>query len=146
MSREESSTVATEVIRATAAVGEHYYASANAVGLSVQEARLLYIVSLRPSNMLGLTSALSVPKSTMTGLIARLESAGLVVREQDPHDRRRLIATPTRGGTVAATAFAHDLAARVTGSLSALDDGEQGELADILSEILADIEPGSARS
>jgi DNA-binding MarR family transcriptional regulator len=130
-----------EVIRATAAIGEHYYASASAVELSVQEARLLYILSLKPSNMLGLTSALSVPKSTMTGLIARLESAGLVVRTQDPHDRRRLIATPTPTGAAVATAFARDLAGRVASALAALDADEQGELADITSEILARSEP-----
>ena len=140
MPRNESAAVAAEVIRATTAVGEHYYASASAVELSVQEARLLYILSVKPSNMLGLTSALRVPKSTMTGLVARLESAGLVVRKQDPHDRRRLLAMPTPAGTAVATAFAGELAQRVTTALSALDADEQGELADILSEILEDIE------
>jgi DNA-binding MarR family transcriptional regulator len=130
-----------EVIRATTAIGEHYYAAASAIGLSVQEARLLYIVSLNPSNMLGLTSALRVPKSTMSGLIARLESAGLVVRTQDSMDRRNLLATPTPKGTAVATAFASDLAERVSGALSVLDADQQLELADILSELLSAIEP-----
>ncbi|MEJ1231133.1 MAG: MarR family transcriptional regulator [Galbitalea sp.] len=48
--------------------------------------------------MLGLTSALNVPKSTMSGLITRMESAGLVSREQDPRDRRHLLAKPTPEG------------------------------------------------
>jgi DNA-binding MarR family transcriptional regulator len=129
------------VIRATTAVGEHYYAAASAVQLSVQEARLLYILSLSPSNMLGLTSALKVPKSTMSGIIARLESAGLVARVQDPDDRRNLLATPTQKGTAVATAFAGDLAQRVSGVLSVLDEDEQAELADILNEVLSAIEP-----
>jgi len=132
--------VTAEVVRATTAVGEHYYASASVVQLSVQEARLLYILSLNPSNMLGLTSALKVPKSTMSGLVARLESARLVVREQDPNDRRQLLATPTSKGTAVAIAFARDLADRVSGVLSALDAAEQLELADILSDVLAGIE------
>ena len=141
MSPSKQSPATAEVIRATTAVGEHYYAAASAVGLSVQEARLLYILSLKPSNMLGLTSALDVPKSTMSGLIARLESAGLVVREQDPADRRNLLATPTQKGTVVATEFTHDLAQRVTGVLSVLDADERLELADILSDVLVGLEP-----
>ncbi len=136
-----SPAVTAEVVRATTAVGEHYYAAAKRVRLSVQEARLLYILSLNPSNMLGLTSALKVPKSTMSGLIARLESAGLVVRVQDPGDRRNLLATPTHEGTAVAAAFADDLAQRVSGVLSGLDAQEQVELADILSEVLSAIEP-----
>jgi DNA-binding MarR family transcriptional regulator len=127
---------AEELIRATTAVGEHYYASAAAVGLSVQEARLLFILSARPSNMLGLTSALGVPKSTMTGLVARMESAGLVVRAQDPADRRRLITEPTAKGRAAAATFARDLATRVSAVLSPLDASEQSELAVLLGEIL----------
>jgi DNA-binding MarR family transcriptional regulator len=130
-----------DLLRATTAVGEHYYASANSVGLSVQEARLLFILSLAPSNMLGLTAALNVPKSTMSGLIGRMESAGLVVRTQDPSDRRQLLAFPTPQGTAAANAFAKDLASRVAGVLSALDAAEQGDLAAILSEILVALEP-----
>jgi DNA-binding MarR family transcriptional regulator len=141
MSRSKSSPATAEVIRATTAVGEHYYAAASAVGLSVQEARLLYILSLNPSNMLGLTSALNVPKSTMSGLITRMEAAGLVVRSPDPRDRRNLLTTPTPRGTATANAFASDLAARVANVLSVLVSEEQVELADILNEILVAIEP-----
>ena len=146
MSRSKPPSATEEVIRATTAVGEHYYAAASAVGLSVQEARLLYILSLNPSNMLGLTSALNVPKSTMSGLITRMESAGLVVRSPDPRDRRNLLATPTQRGTAVASAFASDLATRVSDALSVLDSEERVELADILSEILVAIEPRSARA
>jgi len=141
MPRSLSSPITAELIRTTTAVGEHYYAAASAVGLSVQEARLLYILSLNPSNMLGLTSALNVPKSTMSGLVARMESAGLVVRSHATHDRRNLLATPTEKGTAMAIAFARDLAKRVSGVLSGLDADERIELANILSEVLAGIEP-----
>jgi DNA-binding MarR family transcriptional regulator len=141
MSRQNSSPATAEMLRATTAVGEHYYAAASAVGLSVQEARLLYILSLNPRNMLGLTSALNVPKSTMSGLIMRMESAGLIVRSPAPRDRRNLLATPTQRGTTVATEFARDLAERVSGVLSGLDAEERIELADILSEVLVAAEP-----
>jgi DNA-binding MarR family transcriptional regulator len=132
--------VADELLRATTAVGEHYYAAAAAIGLTVQEARLLFILGLEPTNMLGLTSALRVPKSTMTGLIARLESGGFITRERSAADHRQLVSTPTRKGRDAAARFARDLAASVDGVLSPLGPAEQRELAGILSELLAGLE------
>jgi DNA-binding MarR family transcriptional regulator len=141
MTAEERAGTTAEVIRATAAVGEFYYASASAVGLTVQEARLLFILGLEPRNMLGLTSALKLPKSTMTGLIARMESAGLLVREPDDRDRRRLVATPTAAGREAAARFAHDLAGRVDAALSPLGAGQRAELASILTDVLQSAEP-----
>ncbi len=137
---ERAATVA-QVLRVTTAVGEQYYEAASAVGLTVQEARLLFILSIQPTNMLGLTAALDVPKSTMTGLIARLEADGLVEREQDPRDRRHLLTTPTAKGKDAASTFARDLATRVEGLLSAVDERERAELADILNAILVGLEP-----
>jgi DNA-binding MarR family transcriptional regulator len=132
--------IADELLRATTTVGEHYYAAAAGVGLTVQEARLLFILGLEPTNMLGLTSALRVPKSTMTGLVARLEAAGLITRERDAADHRHLVSTPTREGRDAAARFARDLAKSVDGVLSPLDHAGQRELAGILSELLAGIE------
>lgn len=134
-----------QLIRASSTVGEHYHSSAAAVGLTVQEAQLLFILSVQPRNMLGLTSALRIPKSTMTGLMARMEMAGLVVRDRAEGDRRHLLATPTARGTALARQFERDLAARVSGALAGLDGPEQHELAALLSEVLAGIEPSVAR-
>jgi len=133
-----------ELIRATTTIGEHYYASAAAQQLGVQEARLLFILSTEPSNMLGLASTLSLPKSTITGIMARMEAAGLVVRERGSHDRRNLVATPTAKGRRAAVAFAKDLAGRVEGVMASagFDGASQAELASILSTMLANVDSG----
>jgi DNA-binding MarR family transcriptional regulator len=130
-----------QTIRVVTTVGEHYFESARGLGLSVQEARLLFILALRPSNMLGLTSALRVPKSTMTGLMARMESAGLVSRDADPDDRRHLLVTPTPRGRRMASSFARRMADRVGDVLGPLEDGEREELADLLTEVLTAAEP-----
>jgi DNA-binding MarR family transcriptional regulator len=135
-----SGTAVTEVIRAATAIGEHYYEAAGRVGLTVQEARLLFSLTTQPQNMLGLTSALRVPKSTMTGLIARMERDGLITRERDPADRRHLVSTPTPKGTRVAGEFARDMAARVGVALGALEGPDRDELAVLVSGILAAIE------
>jgi MarR family transcriptional regulator, lower aerobic nicotinate degradation pathway regulator len=132
---------AQQAVRVVTTVGEHYYASAEGLGLTVQEARLLFILALRPSNMLGLTSALQVPKSTMTGLMSRMESAGLVARAPDADDRRSLVVTPTRRGRRVAESFAREMADRVDDVIATLDQGEQEELRDLLTEVLTAAEP-----
>ncbi|MES2170299.1 MAG: MarR family transcriptional regulator [Actinomycetota bacterium] len=126
-----------ELIRATTTVGEHYYASAALVGLGVQEARLLFILTTEPSNMLGLSSALNVPKSTLTGLIARMESAGLITRDRGEADRRHLVANPTAKGRKVATAFTAELAARVSAIVP-----DDPEFAGILTAVLKNAESG----
>lgn len=141
--RSDPDALVRQLIRASSTIGEHYQSSAAAVGLTVQEAQLLFILSVQPRNMLGLTSALRVPKSTMTGLMARMEAAGLTVRERDPRDRRRLVATPTERGDVLARRFERDLADRVSGVLARLDRAEQRDLAEALSDLLVRIEPGA---
>lgn len=130
-----------QLLAATTTVGEHYYAAAGGLGLTVQEARLLFVLASNPSTMLGLTAALRVPKSTMTGLITRMESAGLVERSRDPSDGRAMVATPTDRGRDVSARFARDLAERVGGVLAALDETERTELAGILSELLVAVEP-----
>ena len=142
MEESASPNITTELIRVATTVGEHYYESAAAVGLSVQEARLLFILAAKPTNMLGLRSALRVPKSTMTGLMSRMEFAGLIERSTDVDDARQMIATPTRLGTSVAAAFTVELRTRVEGVLSALDRTEQRELGGILSEMLSAVESG----
>ncbi len=65
-------------------------------GLTRQQARLLFVLHARPSNMLGLGAHLHLSKSTMTGVVARMEAAGWVHRTVDSRDRRNALVTPTR--------------------------------------------------
>ncbi len=133
-----------QLIRVADEILDRYDASAATVGLSAQEARLLFILGVRPVNMLGLTQALQVPKSTMTGLIARMERQRLVTRDRDADDRRHLVANPTELGTDVSHRFGRDLAGRVDAALAGLGDAEQQELAELLTEVLLRIEPERA--
>ena len=121
-------------------VGEHYYEVSRSLGLTVQEARMLFILGAKPANMLGLRSSLRVPKSTMTGLVTRMEAAGLIVRERDPQDRRHFITTATAEGERVANDFGRELAARVETLASGYEPEERAELAGILSDFLETVD------
>ena len=67
----------------------HYLAVLQDVGLSpVQGMALLHLRSGEPLTMSELAAALKCDNSNVTGIVDRLEAAGLVERRPSPHDRR----------------------------------------------------------
>src|SRR3954464_2544210 len=67
----------------------HYLAVLHDVGLSpVQGMALLHPAPDEPMSMSALAAALKCDNSNVTGIVDRLEAAGLVERRPDPHDRR----------------------------------------------------------
>jgi DNA-binding MarR family transcriptional regulator len=67
----------------------HYLAVLQDVGLSpVQGMALLHLRSGEPLTMSELAAALKCDNSNVTGIVDRLETAGLVERRPSPHDRR----------------------------------------------------------
>jgi DNA-binding MarR family transcriptional regulator len=67
----------------------HYMAVLQDVGLSpVQGMALLHLRADEPLTMSALAAALKCDNSNVTGIVDRLEAAGLVERRPSPHDRR----------------------------------------------------------
>jgi DNA-binding MarR family transcriptional regulator len=67
----------------------HYVAVLQDVGLSpVQGLALLHLNADEPLTMSELAAALKCDNSNVTGIVDRLEAAGLVERRPAPHDRR----------------------------------------------------------
>jgi DNA-binding MarR family transcriptional regulator len=124
------------LIRAATAVGDVYDEVAGALGLTAQQARLLFVLARRPTNMLGLGHVLGLGKSTMTGVVARMEAAGLVERSPDPGDRRHLVVAPTDRGAELAERFEAELRARVVALLDGLGPREQTTLGALLSRVV----------
>ena len=91
-----------------------------------------------------LGDALDLDRSTVAGLVARLESRGLVERGRAPADRRRNVVrlSPEGRDTLARHA---DAAARVDTALTAsLSDAERASLQRLLTKVLdATTPPGS---
>jgi DNA-binding MarR family transcriptional regulator len=106
-------------------------------GLTRQQSRLLFVLHAAPSNMLGLGAELRLGKSTMTGVVARMEAAGLVQRAPDPRDRRNALLSPTPRGAAIALAFEHEMRDRILELLAPLDTEQRGTLGMLLSRVMA---------
>ncbi|MER6131663.1 MarR family transcriptional regulator [Streptomyces sp. NPDC001815] len=84
-----------------------------------------------------LSASLMLTTGGMTGRLDKLERAGLVRRSPDPHDRRALQVTLTdKGLALVDEAVGAGLAVQ-TEALSALDDEQAGQLADLLRQLLS---------
>lgn len=68
-------------------------------GLTMQQLRALMLLADGPLNQGELAQALGVGLATVTGLVDRLVSRGLVERTEDPHDRRVRRAALSAAGT-----------------------------------------------
>jgi DNA-binding MarR family transcriptional regulator len=75
----------------------HYHgAIAEGLGLSVADHKALDLVCTAGSMTAGqLAELTSLTSGAVTGLVDRLEHAGVVRRERDPQDRRRVIIQPS---------------------------------------------------
>lgn len=66
--------------------------------LSLTQLRVLAILRDRRPRIGDLARYLGLERSTMTGLVARAERKGLLVREPDPDDRRSVVVALTDAG------------------------------------------------
>jgi DNA-binding MarR family transcriptional regulator len=118
---------------------DHLYADVSRDhGCTPQQIQLLCELMRGPVGMTELTGLLHVERSSLTGLVDRVERRGLVKRVQNPSDRRafRIALTPT--GTRLAMACYHDVTAKVTALTNDVAPPNAKRLAAIVSGILAD--------
>jgi DNA-binding MarR family transcriptional regulator len=126
------------LIRAGSVLNTIYERHARELGLTAQQARLLFVVSEAPSNMLGLGAMAQLGKSTMTSLVDRMEQLGLLTRSADPDDRRRLVVSATQHGVELSRQFEASMRDSVTGLMSSLGDADRRTLAQLLSVVLVE--------
>ncbi|WP_224386489.1 MarR family winged helix-turn-helix transcriptional regulator [Pseudonocardia sp. ICBG1293] len=79
-------------------------------GLTAMQGRLLGLIDSGPRPMAELSRELGIEKATLTGLVGRAESRGLVVREVVPENRRSTRVRLTPHGAATAGAFYRELA------------------------------------
>jgi DNA-binding MarR family transcriptional regulator len=84
-----------------------------------------------------LSDTLMLTTGGMTGRLDKLERAGLLRRSPDPHDRRALHVTLTNKGLAMIDDAVEAGLTLQTEALSALDEEQAGQLADLLRQLLA---------
>lgn len=83
-----------------------------------------------------LARAVALSPPTVTGILDRLESRGLVVRTRHPNDKRRLVVAITPAGSGLLEAAPMPLQEKFAANLSRLSNGEQEEIDRILHRVV----------
>jgi DNA-binding MarR family transcriptional regulator len=83
-----------------------------------------------------LAEATSVTRAGMTSRLDRLVESGLVTREVDPLDRRRVVVRPTTAGRDVWDSYVHEGMAREQDMLSALSPKELHQLNALLRKVM----------
>lgn len=87
-----------------------------------------------------LADAAHITRAAMTSRLDRLVGAGLVTREGDPLDRRRIVVRPTSAGRKAWESYVHDGMAREQQLLRALSPRELEQLNALLRKVMLSLE------
>jgi DNA-binding MarR family transcriptional regulator len=73
------------------------------IDLTTSQLKVLFLLYAADSASMGqLASSLAVTLSTVTGIVDRLVEHGMVIREEDPHDRRLVLCRLTSEGSAIA--------------------------------------------
>lgn len=90
-----------------------------------------------------LAQALSLSPQTVTGLLDRLHTRGLIARERSETDRRQVLISLSEHGTQLLATTPPSLQDRFVQRFSTLPAAQQGRLAEALSEIVSLLEANS---
>ncbi|MEV8523748.1 MarR family winged helix-turn-helix transcriptional regulator [Streptomyces sp. NPDC052000] len=91
-----------------------------------------------PRSAADLAPDVGIDRSGVTRRASRLEAAGLISREPDPHDRRAQLLVLTERGRLAVAELRARLAAHITTSLSTWPPGEAEAFAHQLRRFIAE--------
>jgi DNA-binding MarR family transcriptional regulator len=123
------------VQRSTHLIGRHLEFALADVGVDQGEAHVLSALAAGPQPIAKLVEAVGVKRSTLTNILDRLETRGLVRREINPADRRSFLVRPTRGGERAARRVAQKFAAVDTRLAQATTADERQAFAEVLAKL-----------
>ncbi len=119
--------------------------------LSVQQGltgpQLVCLRELRGSGRLtpsDLAKEVSVSQATVTGILDRLEARGLVHRERNPEDKRRVLVGLTERGQEAVSLAPQPLQARFARRLGNIPFDEQARIERVLEQIVEMMEVAEA--
>lgn len=112
--------------------------------LSIEDFKTLHALMVQPhpveATPAQLAEASHVSRAGMTSRLDRLVESGLVTREVDPRDRRRIVVRPTRAGREAWDTYVHEGMAREQHLLHALTPRELEQLNGLLRKVLLSLD------
>jgi DNA-binding MarR family transcriptional regulator len=100
--------------------------------LSLTQVRVLGILQDRQARMSALAAYLGLDKSTMSGLIDRAVARGLVIRSQDPADRRATLVTVSETGLELARSTRDAVGTALADAIGTLTAAERKSLTQLL--------------
>ncbi len=115
------------------------------VNLTMQQLKVLLMLSMGGSlSGQELTRGLGVGSATVTGLVDRLVNQGLVLRREDPHDRRVRLVEPTEAGRALVAELEAAGTEHFRGLLATLDAEDLLALERIVNRLTAAATAGSS--
>ena len=112
--------------------------------LTPQQLQLVCMLIAEPLGMTELSRLLHLERSSMTGLVDRVEKRGLVARVSDPADRRACRVALTEEGGLLAVRAHDDVVVRLDVMTGRLERDDRDRLTSAVVRMLA--EQGPARS
>lgn len=113
-------------------------------GFTVQDYKTLHVLMIQPwpteATPAQLAEASKVTRAAMTSRLDRLDEAGLITREVDGADRRRVIVRPTKEGREMWNKYIFKGMAVDQRALAALDHQELVQLNALLRKVLHSLE------
>lgn len=132
--------------RAAQRMGEAVDAEASRHGVGMRGQLVLAALAQESGRtQLALGTALAVDKTTLTTVLDKLETAGLIRRLPDPRDRRVRIPEITEAGRALQSRIAEAIRRVADEQLSVLDVGERKAFEESLRRIVEDCPPDAAR-
>jgi DNA-binding MarR family transcriptional regulator len=104
--------------------------------LTPQQTQLLCVLTRGPVGMKELGRSLHLEKSSLTGLVDRVERRGLVTRVRDPYDGRAFHVALTRQGTRLAVEAHADICVRLGKFATDLDLADRQLLTSVIMRIV----------
>jgi DNA-binding MarR family transcriptional regulator len=128
--------LSTALARTAFLVNTAYTEASRAYGFSPQQGQLLAILRPGAYGMSELVATLGLAKSSVTGMVDRLERTGLVRREPDPADSRAVRVALTPKGREAADGFYADGHERLERLAADLTAAQRESLARLLGRVV----------
>jgi DNA-binding MarR family transcriptional regulator len=128
--------LAAGLVRLSFLVQAIYADACTRLGITPAQAKLMCVIRDRGMGMAELASILRLEKSSLSGLIDRVEQRGYLHRSPSPADRRAVNVVLTTQGQHLADEFHGEVSSRLAHAVRHLSAPERARLAQLISRVV----------